>query len=56
MASRLICLDKNPELRPIGVGEVLMRVIGKVVMTNLKDEIINSVGLFQACAGHEAVC
>ena len=56
MASRLIRLDKNPELRPIGVGEVLMRIIGKVVMTNLKDEIINSVGSFQACTAHEAVC
>ena len=31
VASRFIPLDKHPEIRPIGVGEVLRRIIGKIV-------------------------
>ena len=31
MACRLIPLDKDPGLRPIAVGEVLRRIIGKAV-------------------------
>ena len=32
MASRLVSLDKRPGLRPIGVGEVLRRIAGKIVI------------------------
>ena len=32
LACRLIPLNKNPGLPPIGVGEVLRRIVGKVVM------------------------
>ena len=35
---RLIPLDKNPGLRPIGVGEVLRRTAGKVVMKVVKED------------------
>ena len=35
-ACRLIALDKNPALRPIGVGEVVTRIIGKAVLQVLK--------------------
>ena len=56
LASRLIPLDKNPGLRPIGVGEILRRIAGKVVTSALREEIISSVGCLQTCAGLEAGC
>ena len=50
-------LDKNPGLRPIGVGgEILRRIAGKVVVCVIREDIISSVGSFQVCAGHEARC
>ena len=39
MACRLIPLDKNPGLRPIGVGEVLRRIIGKIVVWVLSPDL-----------------
>ena len=51
---RLILLDKNPWLRPIGVGEVRRRIVGKVIVFTLRDYIITSVGLLQVCAGQES--
>jgi hypothetical protein len=53
LACRLIPLDKNPGLRPIGVGEVIRRIAGKVVMRAVKDEVMDSVGSLQTCAGQE---
>ena len=38
-ASRLIPLDKAPGVRPVGVGEVLRRIIGSAVMTILADDV-----------------
>ena len=51
---RLIPLDKNPGLRPIGVCEVLRRIAGKTVVSILHSDVINSVGSTQVCASHEA--
>ena len=56
LACRLIPLDKNPGLRPIGIGEVLRRIIGKTITAITKEEIKASVGSLQVCAGHEAGC
>ena len=41
---RLISLDKSPGVRPIGVGEVLRRIIGKAILTVLKSDILNVTG------------
>ena len=56
LANRLIPLDKNPGLRPIGVGEVLRRIAGKVIVSHLKEDVIQSVGSLQVCAGQDAGC
>ena len=56
LACRVIPLDKNPGLRPIGIGEVLRRIAGKVVVTHIRTEIVTSVGTPQVCAGQEARC
>ena len=53
-ARRLIPLDKDPGVRPIGVGEVIMRVIGKCIMKVLKEDIKEAAGSLQLCAGHRA--
>ena len=54
VACRLIPLDKNPGLRPIGFGEILRRITGKVIVSVLKKEVASSAGALQVCAGQEA--
>ena len=54
LACRLIPLDKRPGIRPIGVGEVLHRIIGKCVTLTLKIDIEESVGGLQMCGGQQA--
>ena len=56
LACRLIPLDKNPGLRPIGVREVLRRIAGKAVMKVVKEDIKKAAGCLQLCAGQEAGC
>ena len=52
LASRLIPLDKgNDEVRPIGVGEVIKRIIGKCVSRVGKQDVIDACGATQVCAG-----
>ena len=51
---RLIPLDKNPGIRPIDVGEVLRRIVGKTIAGFLKEEIKETAGPLQVCAGHSA--
>ena len=53
--NRLIPLDKNPGVRPIGVGETLRRIIGKIVLSVLSDDIMFAAEATQVCAGCEAV-
>ena len=56
LACRLIPLDKNPGLRPIGVGEVLRRIVGKVVMKVFRPDIQRAAGSLQVCAGQSGGC
>ena len=54
--NRLIPLDKNPGVRPVGIGEVLRRIIGKSLMTVLNSDITQAAGVSQVCAGHPSAC
>ena len=56
LVCRLFPLDKNPGTRPIRVGEILRRIVGKTIVWSMKNEIIASVGALQTCAGHKAGC
>ena len=53
VSCRLISLDKKPGVRPIGIGEVLRRILGKAVLYLLRDDIQEAAGSLQLCAGHE---
>ena len=41
-------------MRPIGVREVLRRIIGKAVMEVVKMDVMKAAGGVQLCAGEEA--
>ena len=57
LANRLIPLDKGltkegtPGVRPIGIGEVIRRITGKLLVRSIKDEIIEAAGPLQTCSG-----
>lgn len=52
LANRLIPLDKGSgEVRPIGVGEVIRRIIGKCVAKVTKQDIVDACGSLQVCTG-----
>ena len=58
IANRLIPLNKNPGIRPIGVGEVI-RLFGsgvaeKVIMDLAKKDVQQAVGSLQVCLGQDA--
>ena len=59
-ACRLVPLDKGlssdgtPGVRPIGVGEVLRRLIGKLLIHVIKKDITDAAGPLQTCSGLKA--
>ena len=50
---RLIPLDKSPGVRPIGIGEVLRRILGKAILSVIRPEIMEAAGSLQLCAGQD---
>ena len=50
----MIPLEKKTGVRPIGVGEVLRRIIGKTTSAMFKEDIKETAGPLQVCAGHSA--
>ena len=59
-ACRLIPLDKGVAkdgslgVRPIGVGEVLRRLVGKLLIRVIKKDIMTAAGPLQTCSGLKA--
>ena len=45
-------MDKNPGIRPIGVGKVLGRIVQKTIAGFLKEEIKDPAGPLKVCTGH----
>lgn len=56
MSCRFIPLDKCSRLRPIGIGEVMRRIMGKCVMAVLKKDVLEAAGNLQLCAGQNSGC
>ena len=60
IAGRLVPLDKGnskegkPGVRPVGVGEVLRRLVGKLLIGVIKDDITTAAGPLQTCTGVKA--
>lgn len=51
---RLTPLDKNPEVPPICVGEIMKKVAGKIVIAAIRNDIIVGIGALQVCTWHDA--
>ena len=52
-ACRLIPLDKNPGVRPTGIGEVMRRIIGRTITKCLKNELMSLGSNYQLCLGQK---
>ena len=55
-ACRLMALDKQPGVRPIGIGEVVRRIVSRAILGVIGEEIMEVAGTTQLCAGQEAGC
>ena len=53
-ASQLTPLNKNPEVCPIGVGEVLHQIVGKVIIYIAKKICKRCSRILQVCISQEA--
>ena len=52
-ACRLIPLDKNPGVRPIGIGEVVRRLIGKILIRCVQYDLLELGQNRQLCLGQK---
>ena len=56
VACRLIALDKNPGVQPIGIGETVYRLIAKAILSVIRDDIQAAAGSLQLCADQLSGC
>ena len=54
MSCRLIALEKDPGVRPIGICEVVRRIIAKAILSVTSGDIQEAAGSIQLCAGQKA--
>ena len=54
VACHLIPLDKQPSVRPIGIGDVPKWIVSKAILCVLGNDIQLAAGALQTCAGYEA--
>ncbi len=51
LASRLIALNNNPGVRPIGIGDTARRIMAKAVMFIAAPDVRDATGCLQLCGG-----
>ena len=56
LACRLIPLNKHPGVRPIGVCEVVRRILGKAILGVVADDVRLAAGPLQLCCGQDVGC
>ena len=56
IACRLIPLNKQPGVRPIGICEVIRRIVSKAILSVTRSDIQSAVGALQLCAGQDGGC
>lgn len=54
MANRLIAIDKQPGVRPVGCGEVIRRLMAKAVILACGERATEACGAVNLCAGLSA--
>lgn len=54
LVCRPIALDKNPGVRPIGVCEVLRRIVSKAILRIAAPDVEDACGFLQKCSGMPA--
>ena len=55
LANRLLPLGKEDNgVRPIGIGEIFRRIIGKAINKVLKKKVMKATGTYNMCAGQAA--
>ena len=52
---RLVALDKCPGVRPIGIGEVMRRITGRIIVDCIRQDLTSLGGNMQLCLGHRNV-
>ncbi len=54
LACRLIAINKNPGVRPIGICQTARRIISKAVLSIVGGDVLEAAGSLQLCAGQPA--